>query len=75
MPERKREGIVDVLLEYSNNHIPNWGRTKKSLLIEWNAHSLFAPFSKRAMHIDFDRNEEGRGYVYFLKKAIKAFFS
>lgn len=74
-PEYLHGGIVDVLLEYGHDYAPDWKRARDSLLTEWDSHCLFAAFSKRAMNVDFNNKEEGKGYSYFVGKAIKAVIS
>ncbi len=64
------EAIIDVLLEYGSEYAPSWKRTKDSLIREWIEHNRYALFSERARHVDFDNDEEGKGMLYFLKKAI-----
>ena len=68
--------IIDVLIEYDKNNPSEveWGRTKDSLAIEWDAHNhtynLYP--NERSRHVDFDRNDEGTSYLGFWKRAIGA---
>ena len=40
------------------------------MLVEWDAHNFFAPFHQSAKDTDFDKEEEGKGWGYFIYKAI-----
>ncbi len=64
--------IVDIMLKYDETHNTDWERTKESLLIEWREHNRYSWASARAQNVDFDNNEEGKGFWYFLEKAIDA---
>lgn len=72
--EVQRKAIVKVLLEYGNDYAPQWKRTEKSLNTEWTEHNRYAAFSERAKHVDFNNAEEGKGFFYFLLKAIRSAF-
>ena len=39
------------------------------MVLEWDAHNLFARFDQSARDTDFDKNEEGKDYLYFAMKA------
>ena len=67
--EPQMKAITAVLLEYAAG--TEWKRTQKSLIKEWKEHNRYAIFSDRARHVDFNNAEEGKGFFYFLGKAIK----
>ena len=66
--------ILDCMLQYDKDFNTAWNRTKDSLLKEWKAHMLFWGDLgvKRAQNVDFDNNEEGKGYKHFFLKAVDA---
>ena len=70
-----REAILLCLLEYDEDFDTSWDRTLDSLLIEWREHKRYAWASARAKNVDFDNDEEGKGFVDFLEKAIDAVFN
>ena len=45
-------------------------------MTEWKAHMLLGGKLgvKRSQNVDFDNKEEGKGYGYFVKKAINTIF-
>ena len=65
--------IIDCLQLYDEDFNTPWDRTDESLLTEWKEHHRYR-FHERAKNIDFDNAEEGEGFWYFLKKAIRGFF-
>ena len=67
----EQKEILTLLLAYdaSNPSQVPWSRTLDSMIIEWDAHNMFAAFSQSARDTDFDKNEEGMGYLYYVKKA------
>lgn len=67
----EQKEILTLLLEYdaSNPAEVPWSRTLDSMIIEWDAHNKFAPFSQSAKDTDFDKKEEGKGYLYYVNKA------
>ena len=70
--EKHRSSIVDIMFEYTEDFSKSWERTKSSVLTEWKEHHRYAVFSARAQNVDFDVAEEGKGFFYFLKKAVEA---
>ena len=71
---QQREAIVDVMILYDQEHPsdPAWGRTKDSLLNEWEIHNFGAAFGyQAAIDTDFDHNEEGFTLIDYVKKFLK----
>jgi len=80
---RKKRKIVDLMLDYNskNSSQPGWGRTKKSLLVEWNSHNLGYRVAsylgmnpktiERLKHTDFNNADEGLQYWDFARKFLK----
>lgn len=60
--------IVDCMLDYAAWVGCDWGRTRRSLLIEWTGHDELS-FVKRCKDINFDRDEEGMSVSDYYKKA------
>ena len=57
------DSILDILIEYDNTRNTPWERTKESMDAEWFLHnfSYEAEFeTERAMHVDFDNNDESK---------------
>ena len=57
------DSILDILIEYDNTRNTPWERTKESMDREWFIHNLSyeAEFeTERAMHVDFDNNDEDK---------------
>ena len=67
-----RESILKCLLEYDNDFDTPWNRSISSLMVEWKEHKRYAWASDRAKNVDFDNAEEGKGFLYYAKKAINA---
>ena len=65
-------GILAIIKAYDamNPSKNKWNRTQWSLIVEWDSHNLFSAFDQSARDTDFDNNEEGCGYTYFIGKAI-----
>ena len=74
LKKKYRSAVVDVLFEYDDDFGTPWNRTKESVLSEWKSHKAFAFASETAQNVDFDNKEEGKGFVYYCIKAIKAVF-
>ena len=66
------KAITSILLEYAEG--TEWKRTQESLITEWREHNRYAWSSARAKHVDFNNAEEGKGFGYFLWKAVRAVF-
>ena len=66
------KAITSILLEYAEG--TEWERTQESLITEWREHNRYAWSSARAKHVDFNNAEEGKGFGYFLWKAVRAVF-
>ena len=66
------KAITSILLEYAEG--TEWKRTQDSLITEWREHNRYAWSSARAKHVDFNNAEEGKGFGYFLWKAVRAVF-
>ena len=64
------KAITSILLEYAEG--TEWKRTQDSLITEWREHNRYAWASARAKHVDFDNKEEGKGFFYFLGKAMRS---
>ena len=64
------KAITSILLEYAEG--TEWKRTQESLITEWREHNRYAWSSARAKHVDFDNKEEGKGFFYFLGKAMRS---
>ena len=64
---KEQEEIVDLIIEYDKNYDSpvsvKWGRTRDSLLIEWDAHNKINNMNshERLKHVDFDHNSENYG--------------
>ena len=71
-----RENILDCMLQYDEDFNTGWNRTKDSLMTEWRAHMLLGGKLgvKRSQNVEFDKNEEGKGYKYYFKKAWDSIF-
>ena len=69
---KNREDIINCMQEYAQDYATGWNRTNKSLLTEWKEHNRYAFASPRAQNIDFDNAEEGMGFWYFLRKAVRS---
>ena len=41
-----------------------------SMVTEWDAHNFFFLFDQSARDTDFDKDEEGKDFSYFIGKAI-----
>ena len=63
------KAITSILLEYAEG--TEWKRTQDSLITEWREHNRYAWSSARAKHVDFNNAEEGKGFGYFLWKAVR----
>ena len=72
--KKHRGKIIDCLLEYDADFDTPWSRSRKSLLTEWREHKRYAFASARAENVDFDNDEEGKGFGHFLKKAWDSFW-
>ena len=66
------KAITSILLEYAEG--TEWKRTQESLITEWREHNRYAWSSARAKYVDFNNAEEGKGFGYFLWKAVRAVF-
>ena len=47
-----------------------WGREAREMVDEWKYHNWLA-VSDEAKHVDFDRYEKNRNFIYFLNKGFK----
>lgn len=62
--------IAECLIQYDTDFDTSWQRTSSSLVTEWKAHNIFAPFDSSAQNVDFDNAEEGKKTGYYFKKAF-----
>ena len=70
--KQNRKYIITCLQEYDSDYNTAWNRTSDSLMTEWKEHHRYAFASPRAQNIDFDNNEEGKGFFYFFWKAVNS---
>ena len=68
----EKDAIISTLLAYEEAHPSKWNRSAASMKTEWIWHNVFSPSSDTARHVDFDNKEEGKGGLYFIKKAWDA---
>ena len=73
--EVQMRAIARAMLNFGSEYRQEWDRTEDSIVKEWIEHNRYALFSDSAKHSDFDNAEEGKGFVYFLWKAIRRVFS
>ncbi len=69
-----RTSVITCMLQFDNDYDTLWDRSEASLLTEWKEHHRYALFSTSAKNVDFDNNEEGKGFWYFLGKAWNRFW-
>ena len=69
-----REAIVSCMKEYTSEQGRGWGRSKASVLLEWQCHHKYSWFDKSAQNVDFDFNEKHCDKHYYDQKAIRRGF-
>lgn len=74
IPRKSYSNIADVMLTYSKDYNRDWGRTNSSLVSEWLSHMVLGGILgiERSANVDFDSQEEGKNFGYFVKKAFWA---
>lgn len=68
----EQDAIISKLLAHEQASPSKWNRSASSMKAEWKWHNVFSPFDDSAKHVDFDNREEGKGGLYFIKKAWDA---
>ncbi len=71
--DRCHSSILKCLLQYDADFDTPWDRSLSSLLGEWTAHNIFAPFDKSAQDVDFDNAEEDYDFFDYCDKAWQRF--
>ena len=69
--EVQMRAVAKELRSFGAQYKRSWKRSEDSIVTEWKEHNRYALFSDTAKHTDFDTAEEGRGFFYFLGKAIE----
>ena len=69
----ERKEVLEYIVKSDFYSQDVYNRTIDSMMIEWTAHNHIYFFTRhfRVAHTDFDRNDEGVGYLSFWERAVR----